>query len=111
MQDSAIIEDIKRLSAMMPRPDPNAFNGKIVSNHHCLEKTDVRLFPKSVHRSARIHKKLVKRHGGEFKMRPTIFVMNGVAHAHPALYAKLERKLSEVSAPMRCPSFLNPHKF
>jgi hypothetical protein len=42
---------------------------KILVSDLALEKTADRLFPDWRHRSARILKKLIKRHGGEFRMR------------------------------------------
>ncbi len=50
----------------------------VVFDWNCLADTDQRLFPASKHRSARIHKKLVKRFGGEFVRKPAIFHVKGV---------------------------------
>lgn len=80
-----------------------AFNGVPVRfSDHALEETEERLFPENRYRSARIHKKLVKRHGGEFRMKPCVFQMQVagttmiVAHpAHRHLFENLERGLSE----------------
>ena len=80
-------------------------------------KEEERLFPASKHRSRRIHKKLVKRFGGEFRKVPAIFKVtprddNPLAKAigplaapppvyiviHPALYDELRAKLPVVTA-------------
>lgn len=55
--------------------------------------TDERLFPASRHRSKRIHKKLVKRYGGEFKIinKPAIWKMLDKIVMHPSLYEELKR--------------------
>ncbi len=67
----------------------------IVSNM-ALKETTERLFPVSRHRSKRIHKKLVKRFGGEFRMVPTIWKMRHKLIMHPALY---EQFMAEVQKP------------
>lgn len=54
-----------------------------------LAESEVRTFPVSKNRSKRIHKKLVKRHGGEFKMKPAAFQVGGRIILHPTLYAEL----------------------
>jgi hypothetical protein len=60
-----------------------------------LEKTSERLFPESKNRSKRIHKKLVKRFGGEIRMRPAMFQINGVLYCHPANRPALERIIAD----------------
>lgn len=56
----------------------------------CLGETEERLFPLSRHRSKRIHKKLVKRFGGEFWKKPTAYVVGGhTLVVHPAVLLKL----------------------
>lgn len=72
------------------------FGIRILQDINCLEETDERLFPVSRHRSVRIHKKLLKRYGGEFRKRPTMFKIGEYAYVvHPALYAKLEAQLGK----------------
>lgn len=63
---------------------------RIIYTDRALEKTEERLFPFSKHRSKRIHKKLIKRFGGEFKMKPAIFKIGHVLYVHPANKAILE---------------------
>ncbi len=58
---------------------------------NALEKTEQRLFPSSKHRSKRILKKLIKRFGGEFKMKPCMFQMGNIIIAHPVFRAELQR--------------------
>ena len=60
-----------------------------------LEETTERLFPESKNRSKRIHKKLVKRFGGEFRKRPAIFRIGDKIFAHPAHRARLLRALED----------------
>lgn len=59
-----------------------------------LEKTAVRNFPESRHRSARIHKKLVKRHGGEYRMKPCMFKTPQGYLCHPAIFPELKRAIA-----------------
>lgn len=63
---------------------------RITWSHYALKATDERLFPFSKHRSRRIHKKLVKRFGGEFKKVPAIFQTPQGLIAHPALRSDIE---------------------
>lgn len=65
----------------------------IYYSDHALKDSDQRLFPYSKHRSKRIHKKLVKRFGGEYRRVPAIFKTPNGFIAHPALKAELELKL------------------
>lgn len=71
------------------------FGGMLIATSmHALQTTEERLFPASRHRSARIHKKLVKRHGGEFRVRPAAFSMGGKLVMHPAVLERLNLELS-----------------
>ena len=65
------------------------FGMKIVVSDAALSETEERLFPASKNRSRRVHKKLVKRFGGEFKMVPTVFRFGRKLVCHPSLYCKL----------------------
>lgn len=67
---------------------------QIIVSEHALEETDVRLFPASKNRSRRIHKKLVKRFGGEFQKQPCIFQMGDKWVAHPVMYDRLQREIA-----------------
>jgi len=62
---------------------------RVVVSPMALERTSERLFPVSKHRSARIHKKLVKRFGGEVRMKPAIFVAGQTIYVHPSLHKGL----------------------
>jgi hypothetical protein len=62
----------------------------IIWSVHALKATDERLFPFSKHRSRRIHKKLVKRFGGEFRKVPAIFQTPQGLIIHPALRKDIE---------------------
>lgn len=75
----------------------HAFMGMdIVVSPFCFEvvMTNDRLFPASRHRSKRIHKKLVKRYGGEFKVvnKPAIWQMRDKIVVHPTLFEELKKK-------------------
>lgn len=64
-----------------------------------LKETTHRLFPESKNRSARIHKKLVKRHGGEFVKVPCMWKIGDHIIAHPSLYAQLKEAVVPQSTP------------
>lgn len=60
-----LVQDIERATPLASIP--------VHFSDHVLKEGTERLFPESRHRSARIHKKLVKRHGGEFQRVPAIY--------------------------------------
>lgn len=63
---------------------------KIIWNPLLLVDTDVRTFPASKHRSARIRKKLIKRFGSEFKKKPAMYIMGNTVYAHPSFKEKIQ---------------------
>ncbi len=63
---------------------------RIIFDMNVLEETDVRLFPASRSRSARIRKKLIKRFGGEFRKQPCMWRVGNVIYAHPSYKARLQ---------------------
>lgn len=67
---------------------------RIIEDPNALEKTEERKFPASRHRSARIHKKLVKRFHGEFVMKPCAFRTATSIILHPTLAAELRKELA-----------------
>lgn len=69
----------------------------IVYSEYCLKEGEERLFPVSRHRSKRIHKKLIKRFGGEFRKVPAIFKTPQGIIMHPNFRAEFERNLEESS--------------
>lgn len=79
---------------------------KIIYNSYVLKDSKERLFPVSRHRSARIHKKLIKRFGGEFRSVPCMYKVGDTIYAHPSFKAEIER-LTIPSNPSQ-PSGLNP---
>lgn len=101
------LADLRPLS----RPDPFSLIGRcygaapfgtmrVITDANCLEETRERLFPESKHRSARIRKKLIKRFGGEFRKRPTMFIVAGdTIICHPALAADVFGAIPEVDRP------------
>lgn len=66
---------------------------KIIFTENALENTSERTFPVSKNRSARIHKKMVKRFGGEFRKRPCIWKVGDTVFMHPALKADFLSRL------------------
>lgn len=63
---------------------------RITFSEHAVRETDERLFPPSRHRSARILKKLIRRHGGMFRKEPVILkVANYGMVAHPIFRERL----------------------
>ena len=78
---------------------PDLMGMPIIVSYEALKETTERLFPVSRHRSKRIHKKLVKRFGGEFRMVPTIWKMRNKLMVHPALYAQFLSEVQKQSAP------------
>lgn len=73
---------------------PSAFGTRIIFSVRALEATKERLFPESKHRSKRIHKKLIKRFGSEFRMQPCMFQTPAGIVAHPSFKAKIEAAIS-----------------
>lgn len=74
------------------------FNGMpIFISPNCLGDGHERLFPESKHRSKRIHKKLIKRFGTEFKQIPCIYKTEQGFHMHPLKYEEFLRELQNRS--------------
>ena len=67
---------------------------RIIFDMNALEATQERLFPESKHRSKRIHKKLVKRFGGEFRMQPCMWQTPIGIIAHPSFRSQIESAFS-----------------
>lgn len=77
------------------------FGLPITVSVHALQDTAERLFPASRHRSRRIHKKLVKRFGGEFRRVPAIWRTPTGLVMHPARYAELQATMRALPIPAR----------
>jgi hypothetical protein len=67
---------------------------RVICTPQALKDSDVRLFPISKNRSRRIHKKLVKRFGGEFKKVPAIYKAGDTLYAHPNVYHLLKQEIA-----------------
>jgi len=67
----------------------------VIVSDAALKDGDERLFPESRNRSARIRKKLIKRHGGEFRKVPCIYQMGNKLVAHPVMYERLKQEFAE----------------
>jgi hypothetical protein len=88
-----LVKEIERNTGAPLYPTP--FNGvEVICDPNCLQDTTERNFPASKNRSKRIHKKLVKRFGSEFKKVPAMFQIQGRIIAHPVRYAELKRHFS-----------------
>lgn len=73
------------------------FNGlRLIYSMHALKEGTVRTFPVSKNRSRRIHKKLCKRFGGEFRKEPCIWKTPDAIIAHPSFKSQIERALEAV---------------
>lgn len=70
---------------------------KFIFTPHALQETTERLFPQSRHRSARVRKKLIKRHGGEFRKAPAMYRFKDTIIAHPSFRARLETAMPQLS--------------
>jgi hypothetical protein len=79
------------------------FGLRVVCTYAALKDGDIRLFPESRHRSRRIHKKLVKRFGGEFKKVPAIYQAGDTLYAHPAVYHLLKQEIASARRPSSFP--------
>lgn len=66
---------------------------RLIEDINCLEETKERMFPLSPHRSKRIHKKLVKRFGGEFRKKPAAYRTEGYIIAHPIIAIQIRHLL------------------
>lgn len=75
---------------------PSRFGSmRIIETANALEKTKERLFPESKHRSPRIRKKLVRRYGAEFRMKPTAWIANGdTLIVHPVLASEIRKQIA-----------------
>lgn len=62
---------------------------KTIFTHTALVPTDERLFPASRHRSMRVRRKLIKRFGGEYRMKPAIYQFGKTVFAHPSFRGAL----------------------
>lgn len=62
---------------------------RIIFSPYALKDTDVRNFPVSKNRSRRIHKKLVRRFGSEFRKAPCMWRSGNIIFAHPSFEAQL----------------------
>lgn len=65
----------------------------VIVTSNALVETNERLFPYSKHRSRRVRKKLLKRFGGEFRMKPAAFKTPQGFIVHPAIYVSLRENL------------------
>lgn len=74
---------VERYTGRMPRI---IVSDQAVDHRHVIG----RRFPESRHRSRRILKKLIRRHGGEFDYKPASFQIRNTLVIHPTLLRELE---------------------
>jgi hypothetical protein len=68
----------------------------IVWSPHAVSRTY--LFPPSKNRSKRIHKKLLKRHGGRQVVEtPAMYQIRGTLYAHPSFKERIEREFQDAT--------------
>lgn len=106
LTEQSLIDAINRVGAPISHRGPAYL--RITFDSYALKDTDERLFPVSKNRSRRIHKKLVKRHGGEFRRVPAIWNVNGQIVAHPSFRSQLEAKTKETNRVQVHPYDENP---
>lgn len=76
------------------------FGVRIIQTEAALKDTTEPNFPPSRHRSKRIFKKLLKRHG--YKKVPAIWHLpNGTISAHPVLYQQIRLELDRAGVKPR----------
>lgn len=71
----------------VPPPEP-----RFIFTTSALKEGTERMFPASRHRSARVRKKLIKRHGGEYRYIPCMWKIGNVIYAHPAFERDLKAR-------------------
>lgn len=86
---------IRDLPKLIPSRRPGL---RIIYSPYALEATADRLFPESRNRSARIRKKLIKRHGGEFRMKPCMWQVGDTIYAHHSLRPQVEAAFNPSSS-------------
>lgn len=89
-QDRAItVDDILRSVRQVVdiRPVPS-----LVFTETALLPGSERNFPPSRHRSKRVEKKLLRRHGGFYRLVPAVVRIGATIYAHPSFRPELERR-------------------
>jgi hypothetical protein len=87
-----LIASMRKMRQQMEQElPPAAFPLRVFFTTTAVKDSDERLFPTSRHRSRRILKKLLRRHGGEFRKVPCIVRINGDIYAHPSFKAQFDR--------------------
>lgn len=84
---NSLLVTMRELERMRVPPEP-----RFVFTTNAAKDGTERLFPSSRHRSARIRKKLIKRHGGEYRLVPCMWKIGNVIYAHPAFERDLKAR-------------------
>lgn len=66
---------------------------EIVETSMAVTATGERLFPQSRNRSKRIHKKLVRRFGGEYALEPGIIAHGNTIYIHPLKIKEFKKEI------------------
>lgn len=66
---------------------------RVFESVHAVEPAG-RLFRESKHRSRRVLKKLIRRHGGELVMKPCSYMMGDTIVVHPSIAKALREQIS-----------------
>jgi len=104
LTEDRLLAAIREMKAKLAAIPPSPPRTQIVFSIHAVDKTTERLFPASKNRSKRIHKKLVKRFGGEFRRRPAMWRIGDTIYAHPSFRSQLEASFKkETSDAYRSP--------
>lgn len=91
------IDKTTGIAAILGIPGPGyGFAGmKIHTTAACLTPADTPAFPASRHRSRRLHKKLERRFGPQWPMRPAAYVLNDtMLLVHPELMDQVRSRLA-----------------
>lgn len=83
----SLLATMREMERVRMPPEP-----RIIFTTNAAKDGTKRLFPASRHRSARIRKKLIKRHGGEFCLVPCMWKVGNVIYAHPAFERDLKSR-------------------
>ena len=75
------------------------FGTRIIETEAALADTDEPNFPPSRHRSKRLHKKLLKRHG--YKKQPCSWHIGGVIYMHPVRYREMVDAIDKANERLR----------
>lgn len=111
MEDVLTLDKLQRMAMAVHRVSEEAARDRgpreIIITVHARERVPGEWnFKPSRHRSARLHKKLLKRFGTQEQTKPAILMIGQRMLVHPALWAQVRARLQETGADYPRPSFL-----